>query len=99
MHQLNHHHLHRDIVLKTRFHIEDIVVSGIDKHTTEKVDALIRQGIRRESFGQMEQQSQYTYRTQAVEEQKQDPLDRLDKVEWEYLQVFHIPSLLLLPQL
>ena len=61
MHQLNHHHLHRDIVLKTRFHIEDIVVSGIDKHTTEKVDALIRQGIRRESFGQMEQQSQYTY--------------------------------------
>lgn len=48
MHQLNHHHLHRNIVLKTRFHIEDIVVSGIDKHTTEKVDALIRQGIRRE---------------------------------------------------
>jgi len=45
MHQLNHHHLHRDIVLKTHFHIEDIVVSGIDKHTTEKVDALIRQGI------------------------------------------------------
>jgi hypothetical protein len=44
MHQLNHH-LHRDIVLKTRFHIEDIVVSGIDKHTTEKVDALIRQRI------------------------------------------------------
>lgn len=72
--------MHRDIVLKTRFHIEDIVVSGIDKHTTEKVDALIRQGIRRESFGQMEQQSQYTYRTQAVEEQKQDPLDRLAKL-------------------
>ena len=45
MHQLNHHHLHRDIVLKTRFHIQDIVVSGIDKHTTEKADALIRQGI------------------------------------------------------
>jgi hypothetical protein len=36
--------------------------------------------IRRESFGQMEQQSQYTYRTQAVEEQKQDPLDRLAKL-------------------
>ena len=77
--------LHTDIVLKSRFHTEDIVISGIDKHIAEHADTLIRQGIRGESFTQLEQQSQksqrsYTYSAQDVEEQKQDPLDKLAKL-------------------
>lgn len=55
---LQMHMLHTDIVLKTRFHTEEIVFPGIDRHSAEQADALIRQGIRGESSVQMEQQSQ-----------------------------------------
>lgn len=73
--------LHTDIVLKTRFHTEDIVIPGIDKHTAEQADVFIRQGIRGEGLGQQSSNTQnYTYRTQGVEEQKQDPLDKLAKL-------------------
>jgi hypothetical protein len=85
--------LHTDIVLKSRFHTEDIIVPGIDKRTAEHADALIRQGIRGENFEQMEQQ-QYTQASQKnqnhghdtqseveqVVREKQDPLDKLAKL-------------------
>lgn len=54
--------------------------TGIDRHTAEQVDAFIRQGIRGDSFAQMEQQTQMnqisSYNSQSVDE-KQDPLDKL----------------------
>jgi hypothetical protein len=85
--------LHTDIVLKSRFHTEDIIIPGIDKHTAEQADALIRQGIRGENFEPMDPQPytqqlkknlNYRHNTQSEEDQamqeNQDPLDKLAKL-------------------
>ncbi|MFZ0221020.1 MAG: SHOCT domain-containing protein [Candidatus Nitrosopolaris sp.] len=83
--------IHTDISLKSRFHTDEITLTGISNDIAEKANALIQQGIRGEHIGQgMYRQPQqappnYNYdlaETQVDEDAQSniDPLDRLAKL-------------------
>jgi hypothetical protein len=72
--------IHTDIFLKSRFHTDEITVSGANNNVAEKANALIQQGVRGEHKDQQSPNYNYYYGGSGEESELKDVESKIGPV-------------------